>query len=104
VTDSSIEHSLRKHVEERGRSATGWSHKATTSPTALMITSKIQDTIVTRISSQRGLNRPMNPFQREWLAALGSKPGIFIGQPRAGRALKRSGPQGCPTSGDALAE
>jgi hypothetical protein len=84
VTDSPIERSLRKDVEESGSSVTGWNCKATISTTALMITNKIQDIIVTRMNSQPRLNRPMNPFQREWLAALGSKPGIFIGQPRTG--------------------
>jgi transposase len=79
-----IERSLRKHVEETGRPLTGWDNKPTTSPTALMITSKFKNTTVIRIGSQRRLNRPLNPVQREWLEALGLKPDIFTAQPRAG--------------------
>jgi transposase len=79
-----IERSLRKHVEESGCPLTGWDNKPTTSPTALMITSKFKNTTVIRIGRQRRLNRPLNPVQLEWLEALGLKPTIFTAQPRAG--------------------
>ena len=79
-----IERSLRKHVQETGRPLTGWDNKPTTSPTALMVTSKFKNTTVIRIGSQRRLNRPLNPVQLEWLNALGLKPKIFTEQPRAG--------------------
>ena len=79
-----IERSLRKHVEETGCPLTGWDNKPTTSPTALMVTSKFKNTTVIRIGSQRRLNRPLNPVQLEWLEALGLKPDIFTAQPRAG--------------------
>jgi transposase len=79
-----IERSLRKHVEETGRPLTGWDNKPTTSPTALMVTSKFKNTIVVRIGSRRMLNRPLNPVQLQWLQALGLKPTLFTEQPRAG--------------------
>ena len=79
-----IERSLRKHVEETGCPLTGWDNKPTTSPTALMVTSKFKNTTVIRIGSQRRLNRPLNPVQLQWLQALGLKPAIFTEQPRAG--------------------
>lgn len=79
-----IERKLRKHVDETGQALTGWDNKPTTSPTALMITSKFRNTTVIRIGSQRRLNRPLNPIQLEWLEALGLKPAIFTSQPRAG--------------------
>jgi transposase len=79
-----IERSLRKHVQETGRPLTGWDNKPTTSPTALMVTSKFKNTTVIRIGSQRRLNRSLNPVQLEWLNALGLKPKIFTEQPRAG--------------------
>jgi transposase len=79
-----IERSLRKHVEKTGCPLTGWDNKPTTSPTALMVTSKFKNTTVIRIGSQRRLNRPLNPVQLEWLGALGLKPAIFTEQPRAG--------------------
>jgi transposase len=79
-----IERSLRKHVEETGCPLNGWDNKPTTSPTALMVTSKFKNTTVIRIGSQRRLNRPLNPVQLQWLEALGLKPAIFTQQPRAG--------------------
>ena len=79
-----IERKLRKHVDETGQALTGWDNKPTTSPTALMITSKFRNTTVIRIGSQWRLNRPLNPIQLEWLEALGLKPAIFTSQPRAG--------------------
>jgi hypothetical protein len=48
-----IERKLRKHVDETGQTLTGWDNKPTTSPTALMITSKFKNTTVIRIGSQR---------------------------------------------------
>jgi transposase len=79
-----IERSLRKHVEKTGTPLTGWDNKPTTSPTALMVTSKFKNTTVIRIGSLRRLSRPLNPVQMEWLSALGLKPDIFTRQPRAG--------------------
>ena len=79
-----IERSLRKHVERTGCPLTGWDNKPTTSPTALMVTSKFKNTTVIRIGSRRRLSRPLNPVQLEWLMALGLKPNIFTSQPRAG--------------------
>lgn len=79
-----IERSLRKHVERTGRPLPGWDNKPTTTPTALMITSKFKNTIVIRIGSHRRLNRPLKPVQLEWLSALCLKPDIFTVQPRAG--------------------
>jgi hypothetical protein len=79
-----IERSLRKHVEETGHPLTGWDNKPTTSPTALMVTSKFKNTTVIRIGSHRRLSRPLNPVQLEWLEALGLKTTIFTLQPRAG--------------------
>ena len=61
-----------------------WDNKPTTSPSALLITSKFKNTTVILIGSQRRLNRPLNPVQREWLEALGLKPDTFTAQPRAG--------------------
>jgi hypothetical protein len=49
-----------------------------------MITSKFKNTTIIRIGSQRRLNRPLNPVQREWLEALGLKLAMFTAQPRAG--------------------
>jgi transposase len=60
-----IERKLRKHVQESGHPLTGWDNKPTTSPTALMVTSKFKNIIVIRIGSQRMLNRPLNPNTRE---------------------------------------
>jgi transposase len=79
-----IERTLRKHVEKTGRPVTGWDNKPTTSPTALMITSKFKNTTIIRIGSQRRLNRPLNPVQLEWLEALGLERNAFTAQPRAG--------------------
>jgi len=79
-----IEKTLRKHVEKTGPPLTGWDNKPTTSPTALMITSKFKNTTIIRIGSQRRLNRPLNPVQREWLEALGLTLTMFTTQPRAG--------------------
>jgi len=79
-----IERSLRKHVEKTGCPLTGWDNKPTTSPTALMVSSKFKNTTVIRIGSHRRLSRPLNPVQLEWLEALGLKPTIFTLQPRAG--------------------
>jgi transposase len=79
-----IERSLRKHVEETGCPLTGWDNKPTTSPTALMVTSKFKNIIVIRIGSQLRLNRPLNQVQLQWLQALGLKPNLFTEQPRAG--------------------
>ncbi len=79
-----IERSLRKHVEKTSIPLTGWDNKPTTSPTALMVTSKFKNTTVIRIGSLRRLSRPLNPVQMEWLSALGLKPDIFTRQPRAG--------------------
>jgi len=79
-----IERSLRKHVEETSCPLTGWDNKPTTSPTALMVTSKFKNTTVIRIGSQRRLSRPLSRVQLQWLEALGLKPNIFTAQPRAG--------------------
>lgn len=79
-----IERTLRKHVEKTGRPLTGWDNKPTTSPTALMITSKFKNTTIIRVGSQRRLNRPLNPVQLQWLEALGLKLTMFTAQPRAG--------------------
>jgi hypothetical protein len=72
------------HVHETGQLLTGWDNEPTTSPTALMITSKFRTTTMIRIGSQQRLNRPFNPIQLEWLEALGLKPAIFTSQPGAG--------------------
>ncbi|HBD08079.1 MAG TPA: hypothetical protein DCZ69_07430 [Syntrophobacteraceae bacterium] len=56
---------------------TAWDDKPTTSPTALMATSKFKNTTVVRIGSLRRLNRPLNPVQLEWLQALGLQSDIF---------------------------
>jgi transposase len=79
-----IERKLRKHVEDTDRPITGWDNKPTTSPTALMITSKFKNIIMIRIGPMRRLNRPLKPVQLEWLNALGLKPDIFTAEPRAG--------------------
>jgi transposase len=79
-----IERKLRKHVEETDRPITGWDNKPTTSPTALMITSKFKNIIIIRIGPLRRLNRPLKPVRLEWLNALGLKPDIFTAEPRAG--------------------
>jgi transposase len=79
-----IERKLRKHVEETERPITGWDNKPTTSPTALMITSKFKNITILRIGPMRRLNRPLKPVQLEWLDALGLKPDIFTAEPRAG--------------------
>jgi transposase len=79
-----IERKLRKHVEQTGQPITGWDNKPTTSPTALMITSKFKNTTIIRVGTQYRLNRPLKPVQIEWLKALGLKPDIFTAQPRAG--------------------
>jgi hypothetical protein len=79
-----IERSLGKHVEKTGTPLSGWDNKPTTSPAALMVTSKFKNTTVIRIGSHRRLSRPLNPVQLDWLAALGLKPDIFTRQPRAG--------------------
>jgi transposase len=79
-----IERSLRKHVEETASPLTGWDNKPTTSPTALMVTSKFKNTTVIKIGSQRRLSRPLSKVQLQYLEALGLKPDIFTAQPRAG--------------------
>ena len=79
-----IERSLRKHVERTGRPLTGWDNKPTTSPTALMVTSKFKNLTVIRIGSRRKLARPLNPVHLEWLEALGLRPDIFTTVPGAG--------------------
>ena len=79
-----IERKLRKHVEETESPITGWDNKPTTSPTALMITSKFKNVTIIRIGPMRRLNRPLKPVQLEWLNALGLKPDIFTAEPRAG--------------------
>jgi transposase len=79
-----IERKLRKHVEETEHPITGWDNKPTTSPTALMITSKFKNITIIRIGPMRRLNRPLKPVQLEWLNALGLKPDIFTAEPRAG--------------------
>jgi transposase len=79
-----IERKLRKHVEETGHPITGWDNRPTTSPTALMITSKFKNITIIRIGPHRRLNRPLKPVQLEWLEALGLKADIFTAEPRAG--------------------
>ncbi len=72
-----IERTLRKYVKDTGQTLPGWDGRRTTRPTAFMMTTKFIKIFVVRIDGVRKLARPLEPYQLEYLKALGLTPRVF---------------------------
>jgi len=72
-----IERTLRKYVKDTGQTLPGWDGRRTTRPTAFMMTTKFIKIFVVRIGGMRKLARPLEPYQLEYLKALGLTPRVF---------------------------
>lgn len=72
-----MERTMRKHIEEKNRTITGWDKRQTTRPTAFMMTTKFINTLVLTAGQQRRLARPLKAEQKEFLSALEVSADIF---------------------------
>ena len=72
-----MERTMRRHIEEKDRTITGWDKRQTTRPTAFMMTSKFTNTLVITVEGQRKLARPLKAEQKEFLTALEVPHDIF---------------------------
>lgn len=66
-----MERCMRKYVEINDCKLPGWVRRKTKKPTAFMMTTKFASIMVITIDGHRQLVKPLKPFQREYLDALG---------------------------------
>ena len=66
-----MERCMRKYVEINDCTLPGWVRRKTKKPTAFMMTTKFASVMVVTIDRHRQLVKPLKPFQRAYLDALG---------------------------------
>ena len=81
-----IERSLRRYVEEGGKTLPGWLRRQTTRPTTFMMTTKFNGITIVRMGGKIALSRPLNQTQEIYLKALSIDMQELLGlpNPRAG--------------------
>jgi transposase len=72
-----MEHSMRRYLEESGRTITGWEKRQTKKPTSFMMTTKFASVLLVKAGSTRSLARPLKQVQLEFLKALNVSPTAF---------------------------
>ena len=66
-----MERSMRQYVETNDCTLPGWVRRQTKKPTTFMMTTKFTSVMVITIGRHRQLAKPLKPFQKEYLKALG---------------------------------
>lgn len=66
-----MERSMRQYVETHDCTLPGWVRRKTKKPTAFMMATKFASIMVITLDRHRQLTKPLKPFQREYLTALG---------------------------------
>lgn len=66
-----MERSMRQYVEANDCTLPGWVRRQTKKPTTFMMTTKFTSVMVITIGRHRQLAKPLKPFQKEYLTALG---------------------------------
>jgi transposase len=66
-----MERSMRQYVETHDCTLPGWVRRKTKKPTAFMMATKFASIMVITLDQHRQLTKPLKPFQREYLTALG---------------------------------
>ena len=66
-----MERSMRQYVEDNDCTLPGWVRRQTKKPTTFMMTTKFTSVMVITIGRHRQLAKPLKPFQKEYLTALG---------------------------------
>ncbi len=66
-----MERSMRQYVEANDCTLPGWVRRKTKKPTAFMMTTKFASVMVITFGRHRQLAKPLKPFQKEYLTALG---------------------------------
>jgi transposase len=72
-----MERSMRRYLEESGRTITGWEKRQTKKPTSFMMTTKFSSVLLVKAGSTRSLARPLKQVQLEFLQALNVPPDVF---------------------------
>ena len=73
-----MERSMRKQIAEQKKPLIGLDSKKTDRPTSYAMSTKFSGVLVIKVGSQRQVKPPLNPVQREYLAALGVSEEAFI--------------------------
>ena len=66
-----MERSMRQYVESNDCTLQGWEGRPTTKPTSFMMTTKFSKILVITMGNQRQLAKPLKPFQKQYLQAMG---------------------------------
>jgi transposase len=72
-----MERSMRQYVQNNDCTLSGWEKRPTTKPTSFMMTTKFAGILVITIGKHRQLAKPLKPFQRQYLKALGVSDEVF---------------------------
>lgn len=72
-----MERSMRQYVQKNECTLSGWEKRPTTKPTSFMMTTKFSAILVITIGKHRQLAKPLKPFQRQYLQAMGVTSEVF---------------------------
>ena len=72
-----MERSMRQYVQKNECTLSGWEKRPTTKPTSFMMTTKFAGILVITIGKHRQLAKPLKPFQRQYLQAMGVADEVF---------------------------
>lgn len=73
-----IEREMRRYINRKDTTITGWVKRKTKRPTAFMMSTKFSSVLVLTLGRKRKLARPLKAVQLEYLRALGVSSDVFL--------------------------
>lgn len=68
---------MRRYIDQKDGTLTGWENRPTKKPTSFMMTTKFTSVLLVKSGRKRALARPFKPVQLEYLKALNVSPSVF---------------------------